>query len=140
MTMRVLYVQNPHNMTDFFSRYKGKIIQKGKGGIRNFNRNANDYVVSTGKSAKIMMSNPKNQNVTLVDPNVKTVNQAKEEMNRDEQIIIPVKTGIKRKSQTQSTSEYKRPCLSDDKQKKAPAKKPKTKPKKKPVTKTALSI
>ena len=104
--MRVLYVQNPENMIGFFNdQIKNKtcgnnVIQRGRGGLRNAIGLSNEHVVSTGKLVKFMMSPQKNSNVTLIDPNVKSVNQAKEEMNRDAQTVIPVQTGMKRKAES----------------------------------------
>ena len=142
--MRVLYVQNPQNMIGFFNEQiknntcNNSVIQRGRGGLRNAIGQTREHVVSTGQIVKAMMSPPKNANLTLVDPNVKSVNQAKEEMNRDAQTVIPVETGIKRKKYNTSGTKPKKARTNNDNTKK-PTKKATPKKKTTPV-KTALSL
>ena len=100
-----------HFFNDYFkNRNKyGTVIQKGSG-LRNASNSTKEYVVSTGKTARFTMSPQSESKVTVVDPNTKTVNQAKEELKRDEaeQVIIPVQTGIKRKAKNTSDTSQKK--------------------------------
>ena len=93
--MKILYVQNPESLSDFF-----KISQ----GVRS-DTVSDSYVIPTGQI--ISERKPKqHQQPPVIDPNIQTLNQAKDEVKRDEhneQDVIPVKTSaIKRKLKPKS--------------------------------------
>ena len=140
--MRVLYVQSPESMVSFFTDYykdKPSNSQSRCGGLRNTIGNTYEHVISTGKTARLVMSPKVQSNVTLIDPNRKSVNQAKEEINREDQVIIPVTTGTKRKGEG-STSKSKKARKIDGASYAELTKNTQVKKKPKSKPKTALSM
>ena len=91
--MRILYVQNPENLSEFFKT--GKRVS------------SDTHVISTGRR----IGETKVNSVPVIDPNEQTVNQAKDEVKRDNhnnEDIIPIKTSIKRRKTFPASSNAKR--------------------------------